>query len=235
MLFAADREKPSRSVRNGHVDVIRRARDGARTEGHDVGLGARHVQAIDVAAERRCVRQQDMSDEHRLSAPQDACRTASPRRRPARPDSRARPPASRIAASTAGIRRFRYSRKSSDTCSLRDRPVCSRLPASPMRSTSSRSTNECTSSSSARSRRAGSACTACAHGFETARDRARVVGRQHARARERLRPRQASSDVVVEQSAIDGRDRPYSKTSASGRSEKRPDHNVGFVTPSPAV
>ena len=35
-----------------------------------------------------------------------------------------------------GMRRRRYRRRSTDTCSLRERPVCSRRPASPMRATS---------------------------------------------------------------------------------------------------
>ena len=34
---------------------------------------------------------------------------------------------------SSGMRRFRYSRRSTATCSLRDRPVCSRRPASPTR------------------------------------------------------------------------------------------------------
>src|SRR5437764_3358549 len=45
------------------------------------------------------------------------------------------------------MRRQRYRRRSSETCSFRDRPVCNRFPRSPTRSTSCRSTNACTSSS----------------------------------------------------------------------------------------
>jgi len=42
---------------------------------------------------------------------------------------------------SSGTRRFRYSRRSTATCSLRERPVWSRRPASPTRADSSRSTN----------------------------------------------------------------------------------------------
>ena len=98
------------------------------------------------------------------------------------------------------MRRRRYSRRSSDTCSFRDRPVCSRRPASPSRSTSSRSTKLCTSSSAPAtksgfatpcSRISVSACSICP----------RVVARQHAGPGERARPRQAARDIVGETDA----------------------------------
>ena len=84
----------------------------------------------------------------RASRAAGACTTASAHRRPSPPDRRTRRWWRAASACSSGMRRRRYSRRSTETCSLRERPVCRRRPASPMRDTSWRSTNECTSSSS---------------------------------------------------------------------------------------
>ena len=83
---------------------------------------------IDVAPKGGRVRQPHVRDEHRLRAPQVRVRRHHGLRRRALPASTSASTSDAIARCTTGMRRRRYSRKSSDTCSLRDRPVCSRLP-----------------------------------------------------------------------------------------------------------
>ena len=52
------------------VDRIARARDRAGAERHRVGFGARGLETIDVAAQRRCMGEKKMRDQHRLRTPQ---------------------------------------------------------------------------------------------------------------------------------------------------------------------
>ena len=155
-----------------------------------------------VAPQRGGVRQEEVRDEHRLRAAQVRVGRHQRRRRPARPGRRTPPPARTTACCSSGMRRRRYSRRSSETCSLRERPVCRRRPASPMRSTSCRSTKLCTSSSGPATQaglRRPSSRIACERGD----DRARVLGRQHAGGAERLGPRDAAGHVVFEERAIE--------------------------------
>src|SRR5262245_2359531 len=123
---------------------------------------------------------------------------------------------------SSGMRRRRYNRRSSDTCSLRERPVWSRRPASPSRSTSSRSTKLWTSSSapltnagsdrprSSRSARAASICAASS--------RASTPARLNARAHARLPVTSSSNKRRSKRN-----DAPKSKAAASGAASKRPD------------
>ena len=124
------------------------AGDRAGSERQRVGLVARRFEPRVIAAQRRGVAQQEVRDQHRHRAPHVRVRR---HQRIAgvlgligkRGDRRAQ-----LLPASSGMRRRRYSRRSTETCSLRDRPVCRRRPASPMRATSWRSTKLCTSSSS---------------------------------------------------------------------------------------
>src|SRR5262245_29729644 len=126
---------------------------------------------------------------------------------------------------SSGMRRRRYNRRSSDTCSLRERPVWSRRPASPSRSTSSRSTKLWTSSSAPlrsagsdrpRSRRSASAASICA-----ASSRASTPARLNARAHARLPVTSSSNRRRSKRN-----DAPKSKATASGAASKRPDQRL---------
>ena len=105
----------------------------------------------------------------------------------------------------SGMRRFRYSRRSTATCSLRDRPVCSRRPASPMRAMSSRSTNAWTSSSPCSGVTNAGVVDALLR--ESARspslDGRGVRRGEDAGPREPRRPRAAAPHVVFEQPPIE--------------------------------
>ena len=184
------------------VDRVARAGDRAGAERQRVGFGARRREALVVAAERRGVRQKEMRDEHRLRRPE--VRVRRHQRVARRRGLRRRAPRRRAASAccSAGMRRRRYSRRSSDTCSLRDRPVCSRRPASPSRSTSSRSTKLCTSSSGPATK-AGFATALLEDLGQRGVDRRASSAREHAGLRERPRPRQAARHVVFEQAAIE--------------------------------
>ena len=131
-----------------------------------------------------------------------ACTRASARRPPRSAWSAHAATSVAMPCCSTGMRRRRYSRRSSETCSLRERPVCSRRPASPMRSTSLRSTKLCTSSSGPETD-AGSRRPSSRMASQAGDDRARVVGREHACRAERLRPREAAGHVVLEQRAIE--------------------------------
>ncbi len=102
----------------------------------------------------------------------------------------------------AGIRRRRYRRRSSETCSLRDRPVCRRFPVSPSSATSRRSTKLCTSSSSP-STNEGFARPCSRMSDERRLNGRRLVRREHAGSGKRSRPRQAAGDIVLEQPSIE--------------------------------
>ena len=151
-----------------------------------------------------------------------ACTTASARRPPRSACCASAPTSARRSrCRTADRGASEYSRRSSDTCSFRDRPVCSRRPASPMRATSSRSTKECTSSSSSRmSRRSEEGSIPPALGedvrSEPPLDRGGVRGGQHAGARERLGPRQAAPTSSSNSRRSKRNDAPKSNTSGVG-------------------
>ncbi len=126
-------------------------------------------------------------------------------------------------------RRRRNSRRSSDTCSLRDRPVCSRRPVSPMRSTNCRSTKECTSSSGPATH-AGSACplasisvSAAVVAAASSADRTPAAFRACAHAR--LPITSSSNNRRSKRN-----DAPKSKTAALGSLSKRPDQSVDMGT-----
>ena len=122
MLLATTREKPRSRGERVDVDGVARAGDRARAERQRVGLVARGREAREIAAQRRDVREKEMRDEHRLRRPEVRERRhqrVAGRRRPAR-RARRRPRATPRCSS--GMRRRRYSRRSSDTCSLRERP-----------------------------------------------------------------------------------------------------------------
>ena len=181
------------------------------------------VEALEVAPERRGMREEEVRDQHRLRRPEMRERRhqrVAGRRglRRKRRDDRARRP-----RCSTGIRRRRYSRRSSDTCSLRERPVCRRRPASPSRSTSSRSTKLCTSSSGP-STNAGFARPRSRMSVERGGDRRRPPSRVStpaagsARAHARL-PATSSS----KRRRSKPNDEPHSKAAASGAASKRPD------------
>ena len=140
MLLRTTREKPSARGQARRIDRIAGAGNRARAERERVGLVGGRSEPRVIAAKRGGVRQEVVRDEHRLGAAQ--VRVGRHQRRSgvfrlvgACGDQRRD---RRLAAT--GMRRRRYNRRSSDTCSLRERPVCSRRPASPIRSTSLRST-----------------------------------------------------------------------------------------------
>ena len=204
MLLATTREKPRRSARKCDVDVVGCAGDRARAERHHVGFAARRVEPIDVAPEGGGVREPHVRDQHGLRAAQVRVRRHDGLAGPVGlMDERTHEPRNRRAG-RAECAASGSSRKSTDTCSLRDRPVCSRRPASPMRATSSRSTNECTSSSDALRMSAGVGADGLANLIEASDDRADVGGVEHAGLAERLGPRLAAGDVVLDEPAIDG-------------------------------
>ena len=170
--------------------------------------------------------EEEMRDQHRLRRAEVRERRhqrVAGRRRLRR---RARRRRRATARCSSGMRRRRYSRRSSETCSLRERPVCSRRPASPSRSTSSRSTKLWTSSSSPddeRRDRRGRARASPSAPPRSGAPRRRPARRRFASAR-------AHAMLPVTSSSNRRRSKrneaPNSNAAASGAASKRPDQRV---------
>ena len=110
--------------------------------------------------------------------------------------------ARRRRAAAAGMRRRRYSRRSTDTCSLRERPVCSRRPASP-EPLDEQPLDEAVHVfvGAVDKRRVGAAAL---EDLGERRLDLRASSRgEHAGARQRPRPREAARHVVFEQTPIE--------------------------------
>ena len=234
MLLRDDAAEAERAGQAVHVDRITGAGDRARSERQLVGLVQHRGEAIDVAAQRRAVRQQEVRRRAPAAPGAGACTTASsrrPRDRPAPRSARScarRPPGAPgcAASGTAGDRRRPV------RCAIG--PVCSRRPASPTRATSSRSTKACTSSSPCSARDEAGIVLSLPR--ESARGRHRSPRRRRPTARRRARappptrgcPRTSSSNSRRSKRNDD----PNVKSSASGSPANRPDQRcaISYVT-----
>ena len=161
------------------------------------------------------------------AAPRRRCVNAGMTRlgRTARRASRKRRSTGGSTAAAAGCGACRYRRRSSDTCSLRERPVCRRRPASPMRSTSWRSTNECTSSSAPDDPgRVG--LPPGEDVGERGANRGRVLGRQRAGVASASAQARLPMTSTSNSRRSKRNEAPKSKTAALGSLSNRPDQSV---------
>ena len=204
MLLATTREKPSARASAAVSIGVVGARDGARSERQRVGFRRGRAPAgRGRAAARRRAR---AGSARRAPAARAAggCRPASARRPPPLGQRGERgDQATRAPAAARPIRRRRYSRRSSDTCSLRERPVCSRLAGVPD-ALDELPLDERVHVLVRAATNAGSAWPALEDfGQRRRRWRARVRGDSTPALRQRLGPRQAPVHIVFEQAAVE--------------------------------
>ncbi len=184
------------------VDRVAGAGDRAGSERQRVGLLARRLEPRRDRGAAPPRGSAGSARPARASRGACACTTASTRRRPALPDRQTRRWSRGASPASSGMRRRRYNRRSTETCSLRDRPVCRRRPASPIRATSWRSTKLVhvfvVAGDPRRIARGPARGSPAGLG-----DRLGIGGVEHAGARQRFRPGQAAGHIVFEEPAIE--------------------------------